>query len=113
MPLTTDDAPVSSTEDRLRGRLAAVLDQAKTCLLSYGVLDPGTGVVDDQASAATLLNVLGTLLAEALQLNGALRDVDELSTDGALVCGAVTVAVSALSDTIAVLHASLDVAASA
>ena len=115
MPSLTTDATAAlpTNEEELRGHLAKVLDQARACLLSYGVLDPETAVLEDPGSVTTLLGVLSALLAEAIQLNGALREVEDLSLDGALVAGAVTVAVSALVDTIALLTASRDAAISA
>lgn len=77
------------------------------------MLDSGAAAVKDPAAAATLLDRLGRLLAEALQLNQALQALEDLSVDGALAGGAVTVATSALADTITLLTASLEGAASA
>ena len=67
---TTDAAAQATTEAELRSRLAEVLEQARTCLLSYGALDPGAGSVAKPASATTLLDLLGTLLADAIHPHG-------------------------------------------
>lgn len=94
-------------ESQLRSRLANVLEEARGGLARLPILDGHTSS-DEAHSAQVLIAALSDLLADALLVNADLRELPDLSIDSALCCGAVTIAVSAVTDALSVVQAQLD-----
>lgn len=106
-PTAIASEPAGDEQLRLRIELSATLDGARTRLLDLPEIRPGM-TERETTESATTLNQLADMVTHALELNSSLRTLHGLSTDSALVCGAVTVALSALADTISILRAELD-----
>jgi len=107
--MTDTPASLSSTEAELRRTLHGALARSRDALLDC----PDPADLAGAASAEELeerFDDLATSLAEAACAATAMRSLDDLSRDGALVVGSADVAIAALRAALASFSAELDAA---